>query len=722
MSILEEKYLEEGFTQDQIDEIAEGEAAGLDISIYAKKEFYAIQMRQIRMGLQDGLPVKIYARKEYDWFQMEELRKGLLAGVDTNKYASPDISYKKMRQLRKGLAEGTDLSGYLQFDAGVLRQLRKARQSHINITEFIKQGYDTEQLDEIRQGLEKGLDIKPYITVEFRGVSIGEICEGLEKGVDVSIYAKAELSWQQMREIRLGLENRVDISLYESSFYSWQQMREIRLGLEEGLDVSQYRSLMYTASEMKKIRLKMLERETNPRVEGESKVQKFKEYIITISPDEMEAHLEISGEGREVSREDITRALKARGVRHGIDETAIDKLVAGGYTEPILIARGIEPKPGEDGWYEFFFKVSHDDAIQYLKDGSIDYQKLPSFEMVKSGQTIAYYHEAKEGTPGISVTGNLIKARKGREKSILSGRGFLVQEDQKTYQAMETGRIEMRDGRVDISKLLLVEEVMLAAGKINFDGCVYIKGNVGSGTVIKATEDVIIDGVVDSAVIECGGSVMLRQGMNAIGNGYIQAGRTVMSEYLNAAKVYAGEDIYVNCCQNCDLYAERNVIVSGSNGMLVGGVAYAVRGITTCNLGSSMGLPTVVRVGINDNILKVRIDLENQIKEVNKELSILGNAYLDFQHKYPAEIRNGMDMYIKIESAIFTKEKQQEELYNSKAKYEDYMQGMYDSKVVVTGNLYEGVTIEVNKQKWAAKFMHNITAKRVEDRIAVYSN
>ena len=39
------------FTIDQLNEIKEGKDAGLDISIYAKPEYYAIQMRQDRKSV-----------------------------------------------------------------------------------------------------------------------------------------------------------------------------------------------------------------------------------------------------------------------------------------------------------------------------------------------------------------------------------------------------------------------------------------------------------------------------------------------------------------------------------------------------------------------------------------------------------------------------------------------------------------------------------------------
>jgi len=54
-----EKWEKQGFSQDQICEIEEGQASGLDTDIYARKDYFAIQMRQIRFGILDGLPVEL---------------------------------------------------------------------------------------------------------------------------------------------------------------------------------------------------------------------------------------------------------------------------------------------------------------------------------------------------------------------------------------------------------------------------------------------------------------------------------------------------------------------------------------------------------------------------------------------------------------------------------------------------------------------------------------
>lgn len=119
-------YIKEGFTPDQISEIDEGMEAGIDVSVYARKDFFAMQMRQIRKGLTDHLPMAEYAKPEYDWFQLEEIREGLSSFIDVKKYDSPEIPYDKMRQIRLGLEKGIDLTEYLPLNAGIINQIRQA--------------------------------------------------------------------------------------------------------------------------------------------------------------------------------------------------------------------------------------------------------------------------------------------------------------------------------------------------------------------------------------------------------------------------------------------------------------------------------------------------------------------------------------------------------------------------------------------------------------------
>lgn len=723
-----ELLLSKGFAADQIEEIEEGIQAGVDVTVYARKEYYAIQMRQILLGLKDNLPVEKYANPEYDWFQMEEIRKGLKAGLNVDAYAFPDVPHDTMHQIRKGLLENLDLSRYRDMNAGVLREFRKALASNLNIVKYIKEGYETEQLREIRYALEQGVDIDPYLQKEFRGAAIAEIREGLERGLDVSVYARIEFGWQQMREIRLGLENRVDIAPYLNVYYSWQQMREIRLGLENGIDIAEYKSLMNTASEMRKKRL-LLQGDTVEQKETEHQhyavieAEQIARLSVTVSKDEMEAYIEVKEKIGKLSRDTIIKALKEFGVLKGLLEDTVEMLINGNCPEdPVLIARGKMPADGEDGWYEYFFKTENEWAPKMLADGSVDYQNTEWFEMVERGQKVAYYHSAGIGIDGYNVFGKALHARKGKELSMLAGKGFVLLPDQKTYLAAEDGKVELNNGRLEITRLLVLDEMTIATGKVDFDGSVYIKGNVGSGVTIRALEDIIIDGSVESANIECGGSVVLRQGMNASGNGMIKAGKNVTGKFFESVVVCSAGNIQANCSMNSQLYAEGEVVINGAAGTLFGGLAYANKGLQAYNVGNRVGLPTFIRIGTYEKMMQELRQIEEEILEVKREMAILQNAFVDFRKKYPPEVRNTMDVYMKIEKAIFTKETQLDQLEFANMEIRQKMQTAEDVKAVIRGTLFDGVTVEIGGTRWNSKSIQDVTLKKIGNRIAIYSN
>lgn len=716
--------ISEHFDRDQRAEIEAGLEAGLDVFCYAKESFMAIQMRQIRLGLEEGLPVEVYADPDYDWFQMEEIRKGLEQGVNIQSYAEKSLPYDKMREIRKGLRDGIDLSGFRQLDAKLLRELRKAYVSKLDMMEYIIQGYGAEQLEQIRYALEKKLEIAPYLLREFRGTSIREIARGLESGVEVACYARIEYGWRQMREIRLGLEHQLDINEYANPLYNWRQMREIRLGLEEGLDVGVYRSLMYPSSYMKKFREELLQQTSG----GETLVLEstgVSRFVLTLSQDEMEARLQVNETSeKEVSVRDIVAFLQKEGIVNGIQEAEIDRLLEQKlYGQPVLVAKGTPPQKGKNGWYEFFFRTELEKKPRLLSDGSVDYQNVEWFEMVTEGQKLAVYHPAEKGKNGWTVTGKMRKAIRGKEERVLYGRGVRVLEDKRSYLAEFSGKIELQGNRMDITKVCVLEEITLATGNLDFDGSVHIKGNVGSKTRLTATGDIVVDGTVEEAELISGGSVLLKKGINGAGNGSVTAAGNVECVFMESVRITAGEDIRADYCLNCELHAGGSLLISGRKGALTGGNAYAAKGVRTYQLGNKAGLITRLRMGISERARQEKQKLEQRQEENRKETQILRNACMDFETRYSPEQRNAMELYLKLENAIYTKEKQFKALKELEAELKERLEDMQQAKAIISGQVYQGTEVEIDTMKWrAATEISNVSIRKMQNRIAVYAN
>ena len=705
------------FEKDQLNEINLGTSAGIDTSVYADKKYLAIQMRQIRLGLMEKLPVEVYADPAYDWFQMEEIRKGLREGLDIKLYASHDISYEKMRQLRKGLKEGIDLSNYRDMKADVLKQLRIAHTEGIDLSKYIEAGYDAKQLLEIRQALKDNLDMDPYLIKEYIGPSLAEIRKGLMAGLDVSIYANMDYSWRQMREIRLGMEKRVDVSKYSSPLYSWRQMKEIRTGLEMGLNVETYRKLRYTSREMRNKRRAMYDDLSKDKLQLTKNMVKAEEVEVEISTNSMEAYIRVLPKDKVLTKERLMDILDLHDIRAGILQKGVEEILSGkNNRKPVLIARGQIPRKGADGWYECYFRTMINKRPKIMKDGSADYKNVEWFETVKAGQKLAYYHKAEPGTDGYTVSGKVIPAQRGMEKGILVGKGFEMQPDRKTYISTVDGMVKMNDTTLEVSRHLEVEDVTMATGNINFDGSLHIKGNVENGTEIHVSEDLEIDGNVGAATIICGGSILLKKGMNSSGHGFIKAEKNIVSRFFESVKVEAKEDIQVNKCLNSQLYAGAMIISSST---IAGGVATAEKGFRITNAGNSIGLPTILKIGYNEQMQEKMQSLNSAIWETDQELRMLNNSYQGIVAKYPPEIRNSMELFIKLETSVATKKA---ELAQMRAELEKYHAKVKEGKVVIGGQAFEGTVVEINSRRWKAENQYNVVIKTDSDGIIVSNN
>lgn len=705
------------FEKDQLNEINLGISAGIDTSVYADKKYLAIQMRQIRLGLMEKLPVDLYANPEYDWFQMEEIRKGLREGVDVKIYSSLSIPYEKMRQIRKGLKAGIDLSGYSHMKADVLKQIRLAHTEGIDLSKYIKEGYDAKQLFEIRQALKDKLDMDPYLIKEYIGPSLAEMRKGLLAGVDVSLYATMEYSWREMRELREGMEKQLDVSKYSNPLYSWRQMHEIRLGMEQGLNVDKYRGLRYTSREMQKKRLSMLEDSRQDKQQLKKNLVRAEDIEVEISTNSMEAYVRILSKDKVITKQRLLDVLDLHDIRAGIIQSAIEEIVNTQNTrKPVLIARGQIPRKGADGWYECYFRTLINKRPKIMKDGSADYKNVEWFETVKEGQKLAYYHRAEPGTDGYTVSGKVIPAQRGVEKGILVGKGFEMQPDKKTYIATVSGMVKMNDTTLEVSRHMEVQDVTLATGNINFDGSLHIKGNVEAGTEVHVTEDLEIDGNVGAATIICGGNILLKKGMNAAGHGYIKSEKGIVSRFFEAVRVEANEDIQVNKCLNSQLYAGGMIISSST---ISGGVACAEKGFRIKNSGNSIGLHTALKIGYNEEIQKKIQELNSAVWEAEQELHMLNNSYQSVAAKYPAEVRNTMDLFIKLEKSVMAKRAQINEM---RARLEKYQNNVKDAKIVIGGHAFEGTVVEINNRRWQADNQYNVVIKSDSDEIIVSNN
>lgn len=704
----EKQLYNEGFNQNQVEEIIDGQMAGVDVSSYDKKSFLAIQMRQVRLGLISGLDVSEYAHDFYDWFQMEEIREGLEAGVDVEKYAAPSVPYDVMRELKEALIEGIDLSRCRKQNAKVLHLLRGAVRRGYELSEFLDV-YGAPELEEICAALDDGLDIRPYLRADMCANVIHEIVCGLRDQLDVRMYTDERLNWRQMREIRLGLMHRVDAGAYNDTLYTWRQMREIRLGLEDGLDISQYCSFLYIDADMRRIRQKML----HALLDAEGELtdtglrRGFGAFSIVLEESGLSAYLLL---GEELPKAgEVREALQQLGIEYGIREDVLDALASGKRPETNVIAQGVRPTRGADGWYEYLFDTDWNTEYTPDGDGMADYTALRWFEQVEKGQKLAVYHEAQCGQEGRTVTGIVIPGLMGKQESVLTGAGLTLLEDQRTYAAAIDGKAELDSGGLRVTKLLVIERLSLLDVKVVFDGTVYVRGDVESGTTIRAAS-IIVDGLVGNAQIESQGDVLLRGGVR--GAESIHAKGSVAARFFENARVVAGGSIQANYSENSTLCAGGRIVMTGSKGYAAGGTLSAQLGITVQAAGDSEQTPTVLQCVLLESVLEASRRLEEERASVGREIEMLANAQADYDQHYPPQVRNAMELYIKIEYAVYLKKRQMQQLIERRAEIWRLKENVNQSRIMVNDRIYPSVQVRIGTGEWHSQEREHIVISK----------
>ena len=204
--------------------------------------------------------------------------------------------------------------------------------------------------------------------------------------------------------------------------------------------------------------------------------------------------------------------------------------------------------------------------------------------------------------------------------------------------------------------------------------------------------------------------------MNSSGNGYVRAGRDIICKFFETTNVEAKQDIQVNKCLNSNLVAGGTIT---SSSIILGGVARAEKGFLLNNVGNSVGLTTVLQINFSDVVKEELRRHKVAILETRRELQILNNSREDFVRKFVPEVRNEMELFIKIEQAISIKEKELKEL-NETVSF--YRRKIKEAKVIIGGMAYEGTIVEIDKQRYEPKNERNIVVKTGQDEIIFVSN
>lgn len=435
----------------------------------------------------------------------------------------------------------------------------------------------------------------------------------------------------------------------------------------------------------------------------------------------------IGEESTYFSPEFIEGYLKENGITTGLIREAIGALsncVA--YGTDVVVARGKEPINGRDGFYKYMVPLEDSKNKPTInEDGSVDYYNSLNLAMVEEGDVFAVYEPATKGEYGYTIFAEMLPPVKGKELRPLRGKGFHVDEDERTYIASYSGRIYKQQERVVVEKMYIVKgDLDIEQGNIRFNGDVEIKGDVRSGLSIETEGDIFIHGHVGACQLTAGGSITIRKGVQGRNKCNIVAGKSIACSFIERCNITAGENVYADSILDSEVVARQKIIVSSKKGVIVGGNVLGVQGVISKMAGNAAGMPTQITAGVVAEDFEKLTHISESMKKIQEEMALLDKNLKVFDQldgsKRTKETESMRMKIFRVKIIKSTEYKKLQEQYHFLES--EIERARSEAMVHITGTSYVGVKVVIGRASLTNKeSFKDIVYKNRNEEIIIMS-
>jgi uncharacterized protein (DUF342 family) len=379
---------------------------------------------------------------------------------------------------------------------------------------------------------------------------------------------------------------------------------------------------------------------------------------IRVAEDAMaaEAAIQAAAGGKHLEATDVVLALREEGICHGLVMRDIADLVRTardaepGSRVTRRVAQGRAPVHGENARLEPLAPTLEDRELRpkEREDGSVDLRDLGGFAVVQPGTPLLRRQPPEAGRDGLNVRGQAVPFRPGQDLALQPGEGAEIDAtDRDLVRAARQGIPRRLDDGIGVDPVLHLERVDLSTGNIDFEGTVLVTGDVTEDMKVRASGDVCVGGLVESALIEAGGSIIVDKGII----GHRHAGKDPSTRGFSV-RLVAHRDIRATYAQNAELESGRSVRITKylyhsrvsardmvwigrdkkPDGRLVGGMVSAGSTVHAGVIGMPSGTPT--RIDFSRVVAELRSqseDLRRELEQLEGEREKLHTLYERFQ-------------------------------------------------------------------------------------------
>ena len=431
---------------------------------------------------------------------------------------------------------------------------------------------------------------------------------------------------------------------------------------------------------------------------------------IKISEDKMTAIMRMyppSAGGHQMSKSYIMEMISDTKIKAGIDEEAIMAALENRqYCTDIIVARGKLPTPGRDASIVYHFDTNNNMRPELKEDGSVDFFKLNMLHHCTQGQLLAEIIPEERGEEGIDVYGTVTPAREVKKATFAHGRNLEISKDGLQLLSMVDGHVSLVDDTVFVSDVYSVEDVSTATGNIEYHGNVEVKGNVCENFSIKTDGNVFVQGVVEGAMIEAGGNIVIARGMHGQNKGRLRAGGNIIAKFISAAEVEADGFIEAEQILNAKVTAGTEVNAEAGKGLITGGKTIAKRAVNVKNAGSPMGAATIIEVGTDPEAKKKLAELQKSVGEKSKALSQMKKVLENTMIKLKTGAKLATEQLKNAKMLQATLVETQAQIQNELKEIEHLdamLKGGENAHIDVKGTMYQGVVVSISGASMTVK-------------------
>ena len=344
----------------------------------------------------------------------------------------------------------------------------------------------------------------------------------------------------------------------------------------------------------------------------------------------------------EMDRFTITHGIIKKNISLLLDKSQLAKP---GTCFQATIAKGRPPIHGTDSVFERLVETPQQRLLRPKKnsDGSVDMRDLGQLMTVKIGEALMRKLPHTGGAAGINVSGETIEHKPGNDIPFEIGKNTQIcTNDENLLIATLAGIPKTLSNGMKVDDVLVVNNVDVGSGHIDYAGSVIVQGDVCDAMKVKATGDITISGFVESAQLECDGDLIVGKGIlgrqieepDGSYSCNINCKGSVTAHFSQYARIVAGTEVNIktqllHCCVTSQ--GNINVIDDMSNkGCIMGGTLKTAGSVNTVSLGATAGSKT--RIDLVGNFPKL-IQSKNTINRTIDDAQAKLKSLIDAQCK-----------------------------------------------------------------------------------------